>query len=105
MAVYAIDFDGTLCVNEYPEIGEPKCRVINFCKSLKKDNHKLILNTCREGELLCKAVAWCAKWGLYFDAHNNNLPELIAQYGGDCRKISADFYLDDRNMFLEEVNT
>lgn len=104
MSVYAIDFDNTLCENAYPNIGPPKCDVINFCKARKAEGHKLILWTCREGELLCKAVAWCAYWGLQFDAHNNNLPELIAEYGGDCRKISADFYIDDRNMFLKGVN-
>jgi len=105
MAVYAIDFDGTLCVNEYPEIGEPKQAIINFCKARKAEGHKLILNTCREGEPLIKAAIWCALQGLTFDAMNRNLPELIAQYGGDCRKISADYYIDDKNLFLEGVNT
>ena len=104
MSVYAIDFDNTLCENKYPEIGAPKCDVINFCKARKAEGHKLILWTCREGELLCKAVAWCAYWGLQFDAHNNNLPELIAEYGGDRRKISADYYIDDRSLFLKGVN-
>ena len=27
---------------------------------------------------------------------NENLPELIELYGGDTRKISADFYIDDK---------
>jgi hypothetical protein len=40
-----------------------------------------------------------------FDAYNENLPERIAEYGGDCRKISADFYVDDKNLFMEGVNT
>ena len=105
MSVYSVDFDGTLCTNAYPKIGAPKCDIINFCKARKAEGHKLILWTCREGELLCKAVAWCAYWGLTFDAHNNNLPELIAEYGGDCRKISADFYIDDKALFLKGVNT
>ena len=102
--IYAVDFDGTLCTNAWPDIGEPNIAFIRHFRELREQGHKLILWTCREGELLCKAVAWCAKWGLYFDAHNNNLPELIAQYGGDCRKISADFYLDDKNLFLKGVN-
>lgn len=103
--VYAIDFDGTLCVNAFPEIGEPKQDVINFCKSRKSEGHKLILWTCREGELLAYAVVWCAEHGLHFDAFNANLPERIALYGTNPRKIGADYYIDDRAIFLEGVNT
>ena len=101
--VIAVDFDGTLCENKFPEIGEPIQSVINYVKQLKAEGCKLILWTCREGEALLKAVAWCAKWGLYFDAINANLPERIAEYGTDPRKIGADFYLDDRNILVKEV--
>ncbi len=100
--VYAVDFDGTLCENEWPEIGQPEIDVINFCKQLKIEGHKLILWTCREGELLAYAIVWCAEHGLHFDTYNQNLPECIAQYGGDCRKISADYYIDDRNLDIWE---
>lgn len=98
MAVYCIDFDGCLCVDAYPEIGAPDLDVINFCKSLRRDGHKLILWTCREGEQLREAVNWCADKGLIFDAHNANLPERIALYGTDPRKIGADYYIDDHNL-------
>ncbi len=37
-------------------------------------------------------------------SYNENLPERIAQYDGDCRKISADYYFDDKNMFKEVRN-
>lgn len=57
---------------------------------------KLILWTCRDGEKLTKAVEWCKLRGLEFDAVNQNLPEVIEQYGGDTRKISADEYIDDK---------
>lgn len=97
---YAIDFDGTLCENAWPDIGEPRLHIIEHFKALKEQGHKLILNTCREGRLLYDAVVWCAKHGLIFDAHNENLPETIKQYGGDCRKISADYYADDRSYWL-----
>lgn len=37
---------------------------------------------------------------LAFDYYNENCKEVIEQYGGDCRKIVADFYFDDRAGFL-----
>ena len=101
--VFATDFDGTICENKYPDIGAPKCDVINFCKARKAEGHRLILWTCREGELLDKAAMWCLRHGLLFDAYNANLPERIEQYGTDPRKIGADFYVDDKNILIKEL--
>ena len=100
VAVFAVDFDDTLCADAYPKIGEPNMKMINLVRSLKEQGHKIILDTCRENnmpegsELLTEAVVWCRHYDITFDAHNENLPELIERYGGDCRKISADFYVD-----------
>lgn len=101
--VFAIDFDGTICENKYPEIGKPIQPIIDFCKNMKADGHKLILWTCREGKLLAKAIVWCFEHGLLFDAYNANLPERIEQYGTDPRKIGADFYVDDRSILIKEL--
>lgn len=98
--IYAVDFDGYICTNAWPEIGQPNQDIIDYFKLLKRQGNKLILWTCREGELLEKAISWCALHGLFFDAHNQNLPELIGQYGNDCRKIGADYYCDDKNYWL-----
>ena len=40
--------------------------------------------------------ALCKEKGLKFDRVNENLPERIRAFKGDCRKISADVYIDDR---------
>jgi len=93
--VIAVDFDGCLCKQRWPAIGEANEKLIISLIQARKDGHKLILYTCREGKRLCEAVVWCREHGLVFDAVNENLPERIAKYGGDCRKISADIYLDD----------
>lgn len=94
--VIAVDFDGTLCVSQWPEIGEENYGLIEWLKECRSKGDKVILFTCREDDLLDAAVKWCAERGLRFDAVNENLPERIDRYGGDCRKISADIYLDDR---------
>lgn len=104
--VIAADFDGTLCEDAYPGIGEPKLTVIEHLKWRKRKGDKLILWTCRVDERLDEAVDWCLDQGLIFDAVNDNLPELVAKYGGNPRKVFADIYLDDRAadcMFLEDV--
>jgi len=93
-AVFAVDFDGTLCESSYPQIGEAKLDMIKYVKSLKAQGHKVILWTCRERELLDDAIVWCGHRGITFHSVNENLPELIERFGGDCRKISADYYVE-----------
>ena len=96
---YAVDFDGTLCTNAWPNIGEPHRIVIERLKlHQRKHGVKLILWTCREGMALVEAITWCAQHGLFFDAVNDNLPEHKERFGGNCRKIFADYYIDDKAM-------
>ena len=94
--IIAVDFDGTICRNKWPDIGEANDGLIAWLISCREQGDKLILYTCREGDLLRAAVMWCKARGLEFDALNDNLPERVEQYGNNCRKISADIYLDDR---------
>ena len=94
--IIAVDFDGTLCSDNYPNIGAANTRLIQILRKKQKLGDKLILWTCRAGERLTEAVEWCRKQGLVFDAVNDNLPEMIAFWGNDSRKISADIYIDDK---------
>lgn len=98
----AIDFDGCLCSDRYPAIGAPYWGVIGSAIWEQMAGAKLILWTCREGDDLQAAVDACSSWGLQFDAINENLPERIAYYGNDCRKIGADEYWDDRVRRVQE---
>lgn len=93
---YAVDFDGTLCENAYPEIGAPNLPLIDKLISCRRLGAKVILWTCREGELLTRAVEFCRCYGLEFDAVNDNTEELKKAYGTNPRKIGADFYIDDK---------
>lgn len=94
--IIAVDFDGTLCADRYPEIGAPNLLLIRQLILLRKRGMRLILWTCRCGDALRDAVAFCAEYGLQFDAVNENVPETFARYGTESRKISADLYIDDR---------
>ena len=95
--IIAVDFDGTLCDECFPNIGEPNLPLIYALLEQKRLGIKLILWTCRCGDRLSEAVEWCKLQGLTFDAVNENLPEIIDLYGSDSRKITADLYIDDKS--------
>lgn len=97
--IIAVDFDGTLCSENYPEIGLPNLPLIYLLKQLRGQGKKLILWTCRCESYLEEAVKWCGEFGLEFDAVNENVPETLALYGMESRKISADVYIDDKACF------
>ncbi|MDR2233040.1 MAG: hypothetical protein LBE56_07950 [Tannerella sp.] len=94
----AVDFDGTIVEHEYPKIGKPIPYAFEVLrKLLLEENHKLILWTMREGQLLDEAVEYCEKNGIYFYACNKNYPEEKVEDG--CpRKLGADLFIDDRNV-------
>lgn len=98
--IIAVDFDGTLCENKWPEIGKPLFGTIAYLLKEQKQGARLILWTCRVGDMLQKAIEWCADKGLIFAAVNENLPEIIESFGSDTRKIFANEYIDDRNIPL-----
>lgn len=102
--IIAVDFDGTLCEDKFPEIGEPYQALIDYLKRAQDEGNKLILWTCREGKYLEDAISWCMKRGLVFDAYNANLPEIIAEYGRDSRKIFADIYIDDHRISTSDIS-
>lgn len=102
--IIGVDFDGTLCFSNWPALGEPNRLLIHYLKQWKAQGNKLILWTCRSGEDLDSAVQWCRQQGLTFDAVNDNLPEVIAQYGNNSRKITCDYYIDDRAMLPLQQN-
>jgi hypothetical protein len=41
---------------------------------------------------------------LEFDAINDNLPEIVEMYGNNSRKITCDYYIDDKAVLPAMVN-
>ena len=99
---WAIDFDGTLCENRYPNVGEPRFDVIQKVKLLKQSGHKIALWTCREGNYLQDAVNFCKDHGLEFDVINEQFPEILDLYKDNVRKMSADYYVDDKAIHVND---
>lgn len=94
--IIAVDFDGTLCENHWPEIGSPRQQTIQRLREEVSNGAKIILWTCREGHLLQNAIDWCASIGIRFDAINDNICETVSVFGANPRKISATEYWDDK---------
>lgn len=109
--IIAVDFDKTLSMVRYPEVGEPNTRLFKYLIEEQKKGAKIILNSCRTGDVLKKAVIFCNDNGLIFDAINDNVDTMIETYGNNPRKISADMYIDDKaykplmdDEFIENIN-
>lgn len=103
--IIAVDFDGTIVTNKYPEIGEPDYKIISELLSHKLNGDKIILWTCRNGEKLQRAVEFCIDLGLRFDAINENLDEIKVVWGNDTRKVYADEYWDDKAKYKKATDT
>lgn len=97
----AIDFDGTLTKvetgkpHEVGEIREDAVRVINMWYD---QGFIIIIYTLREKEWWPAAEAALKECGLKYHYYNQNPEDRIRAYNNDSRKISADIYIDDRNL-------
>jgi 2-hydroxy-3-keto-5-methylthiopentenyl-1-phosphate phosphatase len=106
--VCALDFDGTVCTNKFPDIGEilPKHeRVIDYVRHLKDEGWTIVLWTCREDlperAYLTEAVNWCREHDIPID-HANNYYQ--AEYMGYVsRKINAEIFIDDKALHIDDI--
>ena len=93
--VIAIDFDGTITdKNIFPEISELRPHVVEAIKNLQAHGHKCILWTCREGVYLEKAICFLHEHDINLAGYN------FSPYQLQSRKIVADVYIDDKNVFM-----
>ena len=111
MYTIAVDFDGTLVTDAFPDITKAKPNYVILLQLLDRVNQirengykdvKLILWTCREDlpedSYLTDAIDYCKEvLCLEFDAINENpWSEWQQKYPNKVRKIVANEYWDDR---------
>lgn len=95
----AVDFDGTIVEHDYPRIGRERPFATETLRRLINDQHRLILWTVREGQLLQEAVDWCKSKGVEFYAVNKDYPEEEVEKNNHfSRKLKVDVWIDDRNI-------
>ena len=100
--IVAVDFDGTLVHNKYPDIENPNMELIEFIKE-HREEYIWILWTCRHDDDLVAAVSYMRdEHGIEFDYINENVPDAIEKFG-DSRKLGANYYIDDKNISLEAL--
>lgn len=90
--IIAVDFDGTLMDGN----GAPNYVMFRRLKNEQRQGNAVILWSCRSGERLKEALQFCARYGLVFNAVNDNVPETLARLRCNPRKIYADVYIDDK---------
>lgn len=97
--IIAVDFDGVLCRDEFPNIGPEITEMVQAIKEAKTSGIEVVLWTCRVDVCLDEAVEWCEKRGLEFSAINDNAPSNKAKYEKEypngTRKVYANYYIDD----------
>lgn len=98
--IIAVDFDGTLVEDKFPEIGEPRKWVWADVERAQNKGAKIILWTSRDNERLKDAVEFCVERGLHFDAINDNLDECKVLFGNNTRKVYANEYWDDKAVAI-----
>lgn len=100
----AIDFDGTIAYEAYPEIGGFKPHAERVMKKIKQHGGKIIIWTCRTGEQAEQVKQMLVNAGIEFDEFNSNLKEKRSMFPDDSRKVFADVYIDDRANFIKEID-
>lgn len=97
--VVAVDFDGTLVPDDFPNIGKLNEKLVYELLHGKYKDYKKVLYTHRSGQYLIDACNFCAQNGIYFDAVNDDVPEVkkaLNRNPVDHRKVWFDVMIDDK---------
>ena len=103
--VIAIDFDGTIVNDEFPNVGKLKPKSLMVIKKLINAGHTIVIWTCRDYGIIKDFVDVNFKGIQNFKVYiNENPPELRHKFGNDPRKLGADLFIDDKALFTNEVD-
>ena len=97
-----VDFDGTITSRDTVSANEipiPRKNAVNIINKWVDEGYIVIINTLRgvePWESACRA--YLDKLGIKYSYFNENAVERIEVFG-DVRKIAADIYIDDRNLY------
>lgn len=99
--IYAVDFDGTIVEDKFPQIGKLIPYSLESLRILQEQGHIIILWTCRTGKDLEDALEFMKKHNFVPDVVNDHSPKMKALFPeSDSKKVYADFYIDDHDVFF-----
>ncbi len=100
----AVDFDGTIAYEAYPEIGGFKPHAERVLKKINEHGGKIIIWTCRTGDQAELVKTMLLNAGIQFEEFNDNLKDGRDMFPDNSRKVFADVYIDDRANFIKEIS-
>lgn len=98
--ILALDFDGTVVENRYPEVGAVLPGCISWLRLLQASGVRIILWTMRSGEQLAEATDLLVEAGIELWAVNGNPAQGSWT---SSPKAHADVYVDDRALGVPTV--
>jgi len=98
--IFAIDFDGTIVTNKFPEIGELMPNAKKVINALYSAGHTILVWTCRSFDehtdaSIYDVARFLAKEQIKVNGINVNAPSVVFN---PFPKIYADIYIDDRQL-------
>jgi|SRR6056297_1159934 len=99
--IIAVDFDGTIVEDEWPEIGKTKHRVVEQMIKEKEEGTYIIIWTCRSGQEIQEMQDWLDEQCIPYDRINANASWILDEWKRDNRKIFAHEYWDDKARRIE----
>ena len=96
--IIAVDFDDTIAVNAYPEVGREMPGAIAALKEMQALGCRIIIWTCRHDKSEQAALDWLKERGFTPDAINDHIYPVQIQGQEFKRKVFANLYLDDKSF-------
>jgi hypothetical protein len=96
--IIVIDFDGTISRGKFPLIEGLQPYARETINNLFDRGYYIIINTCRNGDLLLEAINWMLDQGIKFHRVNDNDPTNTVKYNSNSRKIYGHVYVDDKQV-------
>ena len=91
--IIAVDFDGTIVMDDFPDIGYPVPNAINTIQKLIDNDHKIVLWTVRSGKYLDEAVEFLRDEGITLWGINSNPTQ---HKWSSSPKAHCHLYIDDK---------
>jgi hypothetical protein len=101
--VLGVDFDGTIVEEAFPNIGEIKQITVELMKEAMEAGHLVVVWTARSGQAEQQAKDFLIENDIPHHYVNENPEDPYAIRGEQGRKIFCDYYLDDRAVYVDDI--